>query len=213
MQKLGKVLVVDDHPMIRFAVRAVLEQNGWAVIAEAGSGAEALASVRQQRPDLVVLDIGIPKMDGLSVIARLQADSRDTAPKILVLSAQSPEHLATRCLHAGAAGFVYKEKELHELVAAAQAVMQGNTYFPRGAWRSTGSGSPVPNENALIERLSNRELVVLQHLARGALNKTIAAALMLSEKTISTYKSRLQEKLNATSLVDLTDVARRNGLV
>lgn len=213
MHKPGNVLIVDDHPMIRFAVRTILEQNGWNVVAEAGCGVDALTAARQHRPELIVLDIGIPKMDGLMVISRLRASDQGTPPKIVVLSAQNPEHLAARCLHAGATGFVYKGKELHELVGAAKAVMQGNTYFPSIALRPSGDGGTTSSEAALIRLLSDRELVVLQHLARGALNKTIAATLMLSEKTISTYKSRLQEKLNAASLLELTDLARRNGLV
>ncbi|WP_231755295.1 response regulator transcription factor [Bordetella sp. N] len=98
-----------------------------------------------------------------------------------------------------------------ELIGAAKAVMQGNTYFPSVAMRPSAEGTG--GEAALIRLLSDRELVVLQHLARGALNKTIAATLMLSEKTVSTYKTRLLEKLNVTSLLELTDMARRNGLV
>jgi two-component system response regulator EvgA len=151
-------------------------------------------------------------MDGLTAIGRLRGDSANTVTKILVLSAQNPQHLAMRCLHAGASGFVYKEKDLQELVTATRAVMQGNTYFPTEAMRPMCHGQGLDDENALISRLSNRELVVLQHLARGALNKTIAAALMLSEKTVSTYKSRLHEKLNTVSVLELTDLARRHGL-
>jgi two-component system response regulator EvgA len=199
--------------MIRFAVRTILEQNGWEVVGEASSGVDALTVVRQHHPDLVILDIGIPKMDGLMVISRLRGDSNDHKPGIIVLSAQNPDHLAARCLHAGATGFVYKGKELQELVCAAKAVMQGNMYFPSVALHPCGERGAALSEAALIEQLSDRELVVLQHLARGALNKTIAATLMLSEKTVSTYKSRLQEKLNAATLLELTDIARRNGLV
>uniref|UniRef100_UPI0039F1465A response regulator n=1 Tax=Bordetella sputigena TaxID=1416810 RepID=UPI0039F1465A len=213
MQRVGSVVIVDDHPMIRFAVRTILEQNGWDVVAEVSTGVDALTAAREHRPDLIVLDIGIPKMDGLMVISRLRADGRDHKPGIVVLTAQNPDHLAARCLHAGASGFVYKGKELQELVSAAKAVLQGNTYFPTVALHPSGERGTAMSEAALIEQLSDRELVVLQHLARGALNKTIAATLMLSEKTVSTYKSRLQEKLNAATLLELTDIARRNGLV
>jgi two-component system response regulator EvgA len=182
VQRVGSVVIVDDHPMIRFAVRTILEQNGWEVVAEASSGVDALTAVRQHRPDLVILDIGIPKMDGLMVISRLRGDSQDHKPGIVVLSAQNPDHLAARCLHAGATGFVYKGKELQELVCAAKAVLQGNMYFPSVALHPCGDRGAALSETALIEQLSDRELVVLQHLARGALNKTIAATLMLSEK-------------------------------
>ncbi|WP_231933911.1 response regulator transcription factor [Bordetella bronchialis] len=213
MQRVGSVVIVDDHPMIRFAVRTILEQNGWDVVGEVSTGVDALSAAREHRPDLIVLDIGIPKMDGLMVITRLRGDGRDHKPGIVVLTAQNPDHLAARCLHAGASGFVYKGKELQELVSAAKAVLQGNTYFPTVALHPSGERGTAMSEAALIEQLSDRELVVLQHLARGALNKTIAATLMLSEKTVSTYKSRLQEKLNAATLLELTDIARRNGLV
>ncbi|WP_231755296.1 response regulator transcription factor [Bordetella sp. N] len=93
MQNAGSVLIVDDHPMIRFAVKTLFEQNGWKVVAEAGSGVDALSAARQYQPDLIVLDIGIPRMDGLMVISRLRGDDEQRAPRIVVLSAQTPSTL------------------------------------------------------------------------------------------------------------------------
>lgn len=207
---MSKVLIVDDHPAIRLAVRLLLERDGFTIVGEADNGVEALHIARQQVPDLVVLDIGIPKIDGLEVISRLK--SLELGIKVLVLTRQSPEQFAPRCLQAGAMGFVSKKENLNELTQAAKAVLAGYIHFPTGALTSVRKGG-VDDEMSMLESLSDREMTVLQYLASGMTNKAIAEQLFLSEKTVSTYKSRLLLKLNAHSLADLIDFARRHELV
>jgi two-component system response regulator EvgA len=206
---LATVLIVDDHPFICFSVRTLVEREGHQVVAEASNGIEALRLARQHRPDLAIVDVDLPRMDGLQLISRMQVDG---ARRVLVLTAMHPRHFGMRCMDAGAAGFVYKQKDLQELVSAVRAVMAGNTYYPESVFGGRGANQHDGDEGARIQRLSDRELLVLRQLAQGALNKTIATDLMLSPKTISTYKTRLLQKLNAESLVELADIARRNGL-
>jgi len=206
---MNKVLIVDDHPVIRLAVRMLMERHGYDVVGETDNGVAALQLTRQHLPDIVVLDIGIPKLDGLEVIARMASFSPGS--KVLVLTSQAPGNFSMRCMQAGAAGYVCKQQELTELLSAIKAVLSGYSYFPNQALhasRGKGGGS----EADMVNRLSAREMTVLQQLARGRSNKEIADSMFLSNKTISTYKSRLLLQRNARSLVDLIELAQRQGL-
>lgn len=206
-----RVLVVDDHPFIRAGVKLVLSQEGFEVVGEADNGIDAVQLARDLLPDLIVLDIAIPRLDGLEVIGRLNGAA--SAIKVLVLTSQSAEYFSHRCMKAGATGFVSKAGDLGELAKAARAVMEGYTYFPSISVSSVRRTDMDSSETERIALLSDRELLILQQLARGYTNKEIGDAMLLSNKTISTYKSRMIEKLNVKSLVDLADLARRNGLV
>ncbi|WP_130833504.1 response regulator transcription factor [[Erwinia] mediterraneensis] len=207
-----KAIIVDDHPVVRLAVKIVLERNGIQVVAETGEGAEALSLVKSHQPQLVILDIGIPVMGGLEVISRLTA--MHLPIKILVLSSQSVEHYAARCAQAGAVGFVAKSKDLSELEEAIAAVRAGRIYFPAEITSMMFGRAPgSQTEAGRLARLSGREMIVLQRLASGWANKQIADDLLLSNKTISTYKTRLLKKLNAHNLVELIELAKRHSIV
>ncbi|MEB8058731.1 response regulator transcription factor [Pseudomonas fulva] len=206
---MNKVLIVDDHPVIRLAVRMLMERHGYDVVAETDNGVAALQLTRQHLPDIVVLDIGIPKLDGLEVIARMTSSS--PCSKVLVLTSQAPGNFSMRCMQAGAAGYVCKQQELTELLSAIKAVLSGYSYFPNQALHAS-RGRSGGSEAEMVNRLSAREMTVLQQLARGRSNKEIADSMYLSNKTVSTYKSRLLLKLNARSLVDLIELAQRHGL-
>lgn len=207
---MNKVLIVDDHPVIRLAVRMLMERHGYEVVAETDNGVDALQLTREHLPDIVVLDIGIPKLDGLEVIARMTLASPGS--KVLVLTSQAPGHFSMRCMQAGAAGYVCKQQELTELLSAIKAVLSGYSYFPNQALHKTRGSLNNGSEAEMVERLSAREMMVLQQLARGKSNKDIADSMFLSNKTVSTYKTRLLLKLNARSLVDLIELAQRHGL-
>ncbi|RFQ12704.1 DNA-binding response regulator, partial [Pseudomonas sp. ATCC 13867] len=120
---MSKVLIVDDHPVIRMAMRVLLEKECHVVVGEADNGVDALSMVKDLVPDLVVLDIGIPRLDGLEVISRISAF--DLPLKILVLTGQSASLFAMRCMQAGASGFVCKQGGLAELISAVSAVVAG----------------------------------------------------------------------------------------
>lgn len=206
-----KALVVDDHPFIRSSVKMLLKQEGFEVVAEADNGADAIQLAREHEPELIVLDIAMPKLDGLEVIARICG--LGLSCKILVLTSQSPQFYSMRCMKAGAAGYISKTNDMDELVKAIKAVMSGYTFFPNLALSSVRRSDAETTDLELIQTLSDRELTILQQLSQGLSNKEIGDAMLLSNKTISTYKTRLIEKLKVKSVVYLADFAKRNNLV
>lgn len=209
---MNKFLIVDDHPVVRLAVRMLVERHGYDVIGETDNGVDAIQLARELTPDIVILDIGIPRLDGLEVIQRLTASGHGLPLKVLVLSSHAPGHLSSRCMRSGAAGYVSKEQDLNELLSAIKAVLSGYSYFPSQALRAVRANMPDSSEAQLLECLSGREMMVLEQLAKGRTNKDIAKGMFLSSKTISTYKTRLLYKLHAGSLVDLIRLAQRNAI-
>lgn len=206
---MHSVLIVDDHPVILLAVRVLLEKHGMRVVGEADNGLDAVHMVRELTPQVVVLDIGIPKLDGFSVITRIKA--LNVRSEILILTSQPADSVCRRCIQLGARGFINKEEGLDKLVTAIKAVDAGYTFFPTLTSDSVSS-SDQQTELKQIQSLTDRELTVLQHLAMGYSNKQISEKLFLSNKTISTYKTRLLQKLSVNSLVDLAELAKRNAL-
>lgn len=208
-----RILLVDDHPLVIFASQAVLEKAGFEVVGDSRNGAEAIKLARQLQPDLVILDIGLPKIDGFRVMTHLLAQKKP--PKILVSTSHTAAHFAKRCRQAGANGFVTKTEQLSHLIEAVKVVSNGYNYFPQSETLPERADSNYVGQPdaEIISGLSNREMSVLVGLANGFSNKDISIQLVLSEKTISTYKHRLKMKLNARSIIDLTDFARRNQLL
>lgn len=205
------VFIIDDHPVIRLAVRMLLENEGYCVVGETDNGVDAMQMIRECQPEMVILDISIPKLDGLEVLTRFHAMS--VPYKILVLTAQAPALFAIRCMQSGAAGFVCKQEALSELLSAVRAVFSGYNYFPSQAVQPTRDDDGQLHELELFKAINDRELMVLQLFAQGRSNKEIATGMFLSNKTVSTYKKRLMQKLQAGSLVELIEMAKRNSLV
>ncbi|MQR01581.1 response regulator transcription factor [Glaciimonas soli] len=205
-----KVLIVDDHPVILHALRIMLEKENYEIVGETENGIDALRLAAELKPDLVILDIGIPRINGLDVIKRLSLNMPRI--KVLVLSTQNPRHFAARCLQAGASGYVCKENNIADVIGAAKALMDGYVHFPQITLSRLTSIAGSFEEADLIPRLKVRELVILQHLTAGKSNKEIGELLSISNKTVSTYKVSLMQKLNLQTLADLIDFARRNSL-
>ncbi|HBO5669962.1 TPA: response regulator transcription factor [Pseudomonas aeruginosa] len=206
-----KALIVDDHSFIRASVKMLLKAEQIEVVAEADNGVEALHLARIHVPNLVVLDISMPLLDGMEVISRLCA--LNLPIKILVLTSLEAAFYAQRCMMIGASGYVSKSSNLDELARAVKVIMNGYSYFPVLASSSVRLVDNQMSEHQLIQQLSNRELAILQQLARGFTNKEIGDAMLLSNKTVSTYKTRLIEKLKVKSVVYLADFAKRNNLI
>ncbi|POA31512.1 MULTISPECIES: response regulator transcription factor [unclassified Pseudomonas] len=212
------VLIADDHPVVVAAVKMLLaalkDSNGremFQTILESFNGVEALQTILTQSPDLVVLDLNIPRLGGLELLSRLQ---RDQSPsRVVVFTSSEPRFYVDRCMRAGALGFVSKTNDLQELRKAVQAVMSGYMYFPQLDSSSVSLDPLQLNESQMIGKLSDRELSIFRYLALGFSNKEIAKAMNLSHKTISTYKTRLIAKLNVKSLVHLREFAIRNQLI
>jgi two-component system response regulator EvgA len=207
---MNTVFIIDDHPVIRLAIRMLLEHEGYKVVGETDNGCDAIQMVRECLPDLIILDISIPKLDGLEVLCRFNA--MNTSMKTLILTAQCPTLFATRCMRSGADGYVCKEGDLSELLSAIRAVLSGYNYFPSQALNAGGQEGNS-QELELFKAVNDRELMVLQLFAQGRTNKEIAKGMFLSNKTVSTYKKRLMQKLKAKSLVELIELAKRNALV
>src|SRR5207253_10431888 len=144
--------------------------------------------------------ISIPKLDGLEVLSRFNAMS--TPLKTLVLTAQSPSLFAIRCMQSGASGYVCKQEDLSELISAIKAVLSGYNYFPSQALNPARLDDKSSIELDLFKSVNDRELMVLQLFAQGRTNKEIANGMFLSNKTVSTYKKRLMQKLKAKSMVE-----------
>ncbi|BAN48731.1 response regulator [Metapseudomonas resinovorans] len=206
---MARVLLVDSLPIVRDGLRALVARCGHEVAGETDNGQDALSLCRELHPDIVILELVIPRLGGLDVLRRL----RGSAPQIrlLVFSAQESEVYAGRALQAGADAFVGKQEPASELEKALAAVVRGRTYFPQQAVHTeAGAGTGAESE---LERLSARELTVLQMLCQGLSNKDISLQLNLSYKTVSTYKFRLHQKLGVSSDFQLIAVARTSGLV
>lgn len=202
------ILIVDDHPIIRLAMHMLLEKEKYEIVGEASNGVTAIDLARKLKPDIIVLDIGLPGLDGFEVIERLQLS--DNKAKIIVLTGLSAEIYVGRCIRAGVAGFVSKDNNLTNLVGAIKAVQMGFSCFPTTVSASMMNYATPVNDQELIESLSNREVTVLRYLARGVTNKEIARDLLISSKTVSTYKMRLMQKLNAKNIIELSEFVARN---
>lgn len=215
---MSSVLIADDHPVVRAALKMVLgalrdsnDRKVFDTLLEVSDGVSALQLIRERSPSLVVLDLQMPKLGGLELLARLQHDQ--SPARVVVFSSYEPRFYVERCMRAGAMGFVEKTNDLEELVKAARALLSGYTYFPRLDTSTVNLSLLQIDEQKMIDMLSDRELTIFQYLARGAGNQEIATLMNLSHKTISTYKSRLIDKLNVKSLVHLRDLAQRNQLI
>lgn len=206
-----KVLIVDDHPFIRTSVCMQLRQDCLEVVGQAGNGVDAVRLTRECVPDLVVLDLVLPDMDGLQVLIRIREMPRP--PKVLVLTSHLADYFSLRCMQAGASGFLSKRDNLEELSKAVLALRSGFSYFPDVSFSSVNHKDRVTSEVQRIASLSDREVIILQYLARGLSNKTIGELMFISNKTVSTYKTRLLEKLRVGSLIEMADLARRNQLI
>ncbi|MEK1939932.1 MAG: response regulator transcription factor [Pseudomonas sp.] len=208
---MARVLIADDHEVIRMATRMMLENAGHQVVGEASNGVEVVSLVRTLAPDLIILDMDMPQLDGFAVLQRLHAEPK--AAKIIVFSGLDASRYAVRCARAGASGFVSKDSDLKQLTNAVQVVMSGYKLFPVTEYSSVDGSATLASEKELIETLSDRELTVLRALARGHRIKDIADELLLSEKTVSTYKSRLIGKLQVGNILELVELAKRNDLI
>ena len=205
-----QVMIIDDHPVMRMAVWLLLRNTGFDVVAQTGNGTDALKLLEILRPAIAIVDLGIPGVDGLTVIEKIVANN--WAVKSIVLTCLPPEHLAMHCKRIGAYGFVNKQNHLDDLLSALRAVQGGGVHFPHEAI-VLNKTSREEAEYQRIENLSVRELRVLQLLVQGMTNKEIAACMLLSNNIICTCKKSLMDKLAVDNLLGLFNFASRNRLV
>lgn len=203
------ILLVDDHPAICFALKVLLEKHG-DMIVSTSAGEKLLPQLHQQRPELLILDLELKHADGLDLLPRIKKHFPHL--KILIFTSQSAGVYALRTLHAGANGFINKNMPLENVEPLCRLIMAGYQCFPEG----TLSKAAIIDEKsdlseALSGRFSDREIAVLNYLKQGKSNKEIADLLMLSNKTISTYKSRMLQKCGCNDLNQLISLIFREA--
>jgi DNA-binding NarL/FixJ family response regulator len=212
-----RILLVDDHPVVRRGIRAILDsQPGLQVCGEAADGAEAMELVKKDKPDLVVLDLTMPKMNGLEVTAAVREQSPETT--VLVLSMHFSEELAREALRCGALGNMLKSDADAELLAAVDHMRHHEPFFTaklavtmaENFVAGPAEGDP---EGQSDSPLTDREIQVVQLLAEGKSNKEVAAALGVSTRTVESHRNHIMRKMSFTSFSDLIRFAVRNNLV
>jgi len=205
-----KILIVDDHPIVRAGLRRLLAAEPVTEVHEATDGREALDALREQRPTLVILDLNLPGLGGVEVIARLKI--ADPQVRILVLSMHDDYIHVTRALQAGAAGYVSKNAPPEELLEAVRRVAGGHTYIEH----EIAEGLVFANLRAPLhplDDLSSRDLEMLRLLAQGRTLPQIADTLGIAYKTAANSSSRIKTKLGASGTADLIRIAIRSGLL
>ncbi|VVN36822.1 Virulence factors putative positive transcription regulator BvgA [Pseudomonas fluorescens] len=202
--------IADDHPVVRTAVRMLLAQAGYRV-SEVSNGNAVMSMLREHQPGTLVLDLNLPGLDGLGVLEHIR--SSGIRCQVVVFTSLNGMFYQDRCMRAGAAAFVSKTNDLEHLRKAIDAVKAGYSYFEKLETSSVSLSLVQRSDAQLIEKLSNRELTICCYLANGMSNKAIAEIMHLSHKTVSTYKTRLTDKLQIGSPVHLRDFAKRNNLI
>lgn len=210
-----RVLIADDHEVARKGIRALIENHpGWEVCGEAADGREAVKAATRLKPDLVLLDIGMPSLNGLDATRQILSESPDT--RVLILTMHDSEQVVREVLAAGARGFLLKSDAGRDLVTAVEALQARRTFFTTKVAQLVLEGylHPGPEtEPPYRSVLTPREREVIQLLAEGKTTKEVATTLNLSVKTAETHRTNLMRKLDLHSVVDLTLYAVRNGIV
>ena len=204
-----RVLIVDDHPMVRAGLASMLSGDEVEVVAEAGSGAEAVERAVAFGPELVLLDVELPDIDGLETLARIRAQAPGVA--VLMVSMHDDPGMVRRAVEAGAAGYVLKGIGRRELLAAVRAVRDGGSVLDPTLLRSLAS--PAPAEAAPGGSLTRVEMETLGLLAAGLTNREIAERMRWSVGTVKKYVQRILEKLDVSDRTQAAVVAVRRGLL
>ena len=208
-----KVLLADDHDIVRAGLRRVVEESGEiAVVAETSDGRQVIGMVKEVCPDVVVVDISMPTLDGFEVISQLH--SQYPQVPALVLSMHEEEQYVVRAIGLGAKGYISKRSAPEQLVSAIKKLHSGGFYLSESAAESVAFRLARGNrEKSLLDTLSNREVQVLRLLAMGRSVREIAESYTLSAKTVNTYRFRLMQKLSIRNVTELTRFAIRNKLI
>jgi two-component system, NarL family, response regulator NreC len=210
-----RVLLADDHGIVRRGLRSLLEEAGVSVVAEAADGLEAIRMTEEHRPDLIILDIGMPKLSGIEVAARSQKLERP--PRVIILSMHADESYIIRALAAGARAYLLKDATDEDLVPAVRAVGAGKPFFS-----PTVTAVLVEDYVRALQKrglsdsyhlLTDREKEVLHLLAEGRSNKEVATLLDVGVSTVETHRANLMQKLNLHNTAEIVLYAVRKGLI
>ena len=208
-----RVLLADDHALVRAGFRALLESLGMQVVAEASDGLEALRLIELHRPDIVLMDVAMPQLNGLEAATRVARDCPDV--RVIILSMHATAEYARRAVRAGASGYVLKDASTTELELAMKAVARGEIYLSPAVSKHIVEDyvRSASGQTDSLEQLSPRLREVLQLIAEGHSRKDIAFKLNISVKTFDTYRAQLMEQLDIHDVAGLVRYAARMGLM
>ncbi len=221
-----KIVIIDDHQLFREGVKRILDfERSFNVVAEGDDGTEAISLVEEYNPDVVIMDINMPNVNGVEATRQLTEKHPDS--KVIILSIHDDENYVTHALKTGASGYLLKEMDADALVEAVKVVAEGGSYlhpkvthnlvneYRRLATVSAGSGSTYsqPEIRRPLHLLTRRECEVLQLLADGKSNRGIGEALYISEKTVKNHVSNILQKMNVNDRTQAVVVAIKNGWV
>ncbi|MGB2763293.1 MAG: response regulator transcription factor [Candidatus Aminicenantaceae bacterium] len=209
---MTKILIADDHAVVRKGLKQILAETSDIVAAdEAKNGQEVLEKVRKSDYDIVMLDISMPGRSGIEILKQLKDEKPEVL--VLVLSMHPEEQYAVRALKAGASGYLTKDSAPEELIKAIRKISQGGKYITASLAEKLAFDLEIDSEKPLHETLSDREYEVMCKIASGKTIKEIAEELFLSVKTISTYRSRILEKMGMKNNTQLVHYALKNRLL
>jgi len=210
-----KVIIADDHGVVRAGLRALIRgEPSFNLIAEATGGTEAVYLATKLKPDILLLDLSMPDLDGITVTQKVKEASPKT--KMLILTVHEDEGLLRKAIQSGASGYVLKRAAESELIAAMNIVLRGDLYIDPALTRTLFVDNPAKTKAAnleLIEPLTPRELDVLKLIVQGYTNRQIASELSISTRTVEGHRSNLSDKLGLHNRVELVRYAKEHGLV
>lgn len=208
-----KLLIVDDHTVVRDGLTAVLGRQGdFTVVGEATNGLEAVERARELKPDVILMDLRMPELDGVEAMRRIRAE--DPNARFIILTTYDSDEYIFEAIEAGAKGYLLKDASREELFEAVRAVHRGESLIQPGvAARVLDRFAELSRQASNIEVLSEREVEVLRLMARGAANKEIAASLSISESTVKTHVANIFQKLEVNDRTEAVTQALQRGII
>jgi len=208
-----KILIVDDHPVVREGIGAMLKREpDFRIIGEASNGNEALEKARELSPDVILMDLRMPEVDGVEAIKRIKTEKPDI--KFIILTTYSDDEYIFKGIAAGARAYLLKDAPRDELFKAIRAVSRGESLIqPVVASRLLDKLAELSNKTSSVEMLSEREIEVLNLMAKGASNKDIADQLSITQSTVKTHITSIFQKLDVTTRTEAVTTALKKGII
>lgn len=206
VESWNTVTIVDDHPLARMAIRAVLEREDFIIVNEFEDGFSAFNSLNNEPSDIVIVDVEIPVLNGVELVEKLR--NCGFTGLIIVVSAKNERYYSKKCAEGGANAFISKTQEMGSIITAIESAKKGYSFFPFFLKENHETLTDMQR----LESLSAQEMKVMSYMLSGLDNQHISEAMNISSKTVSTYKTRLMEKLNCHSLIALISFAHQNKL-